>query len=345
MNSILTRSVIKDYESLITDALQNYKQTVFYWKNDTITNNLVPDDVRYRKDTFFSDLSVRENLLINRFSNYRDRGLMAAKLGDLVTATSHFAIARTPLNKCELTEMNSLLYESFLEQAESFLFCKQGKFRKADNSINKSLSNNMILEDKYPHIDLTLHQIQLIHNFVRLEVYRGNIEYAVNLACQILAYLDGGIDFLPMIGRRGQKKIENQSPGNISAMYMQISGEIAIILAGKSRQDKKEIFFSPNNLSPLNKQSYHPIATDWFALQKAFVSNNIADFLKQAARFLLVSSKDSIFLFSATLIDLITICKEFDLEIASVVKKEIAENIDIFRKLPNMKIVKLLDLP
>jgi hypothetical protein len=340
---MLIKAAECDYELIVADILSSYRQAVSRWRDEAKIGNAAKADVQYKIDISWGDLSTREIMVIHEFSKSRDRGLLATRRGDLEAAEYHFMIARTPLNKRELTEVSFLLYESFLEQAESFLFCRQSKFDKANISINKSLSNDSELECKYPHLDLTLHRIQLVHNLVRLEVYKGNRNNAVALAAQILAYLAGMSSSLPIIGRWGYQRIEKLPPGKVNAMYVQVANEIAIILAGESRQCKGELLSLLNNISISGNKDYHQIVTEWLVIQRSFACSNTLEFLLQASYFLVNIRLSSVFFISATLIDLVTLCEELHLEITLDVRKEISKDSDLWQQLPSKKISNLLN--
>jgi hypothetical protein len=326
-----------DDTSLVINILDSYQQMVGNLR-EGITNVKVVTDLQSGQNIVEESFSVKEKLLMHGFSNARNRGLLAARRGELKAAAYYFEIAQTPLYKKELSYASALLFESFLEQARSYLLCKSGEFEQAQISINKSISNDIALEQHSSAMDLTLHRIQLIHNLVRLEAYCGNIDYAVELACQILRYLSGTSESIAVMGDWGYQRVKNQPHDDVSAMFVQVAGELAIILAGKTRQSKKIQLNILSQISVSDSECCHRTAAKWLLLQQQLADNNTKDFFCQLSDFLWDCKAESALLSSSALIDLVILCEELQLDIIADVKQQISKDADLWQNLPNKKI-------
>lgn len=86
-----------------------------------------------------------------------------------MTAERAFAAARAPLQLSKLSPEGSLLYKSFLEQAEAYLDYRRGDFDQARNRTSEALAIDAVLEEDYGYEILIINRIQLVHNFARID--------------------------------------------------------------------------------------------------------------------------------------------------------------------------------
>ncbi len=114
-----------DNTLLVINVLDSYQQMVESFRAG-ITKVKIAIDLQGSQGVIEESFSVKEKLLMHGYSNVRNRGLLAARRGELTAAAYYFEIAQTPLHKKELSYISALLYESFLEQARSYLFCRSG---------------------------------------------------------------------------------------------------------------------------------------------------------------------------------------------------------------------------
>jgi hypothetical protein len=313
--------------SLPIDILPSYKQIVERvraFEDEIVALN------NEKEAAQLTSISTREKLLFNSFSNVRNRGLLAARQGDFAAANYYFELARSPLDKREFSYQNALAYESYLEQARSYLLCRLKRFDEARDSINKSFENYVLLEELDHDTDFTLNRIQLVHNWVRLEVFDGNIEHAIELAFQILSYLSGKIDCLPISHHWSLHKAAPET----ATMFMQVTIEIATILIDMPIESRSSIFKSFDILDLAYCQKCNPIATTWLMAQHSLLNNKAQDFLEQTSLLLQRMDVESAILTSIVIVDIINFYKEFDPVQASSLQTTVAKDFDIWRKLP-----------
>lgn len=119
-------------------------------------------------------------------------------------------MARYPpyLNKFSLE--GSLVYKSILEQAEAYFDHCRGNFELARNRTLEALIIDVVLEEKYGY-EMILHRIQLVQNLARIDAGCMWFESAIKLNCQILNYLEGELEILPISGSWSKELITRQS--------------------------------------------------------------------------------------------------------------------------------------
>lgn len=280
-------------------------------------------------------LPSTDRLLMHKFGNARERGLLAARRGDLMLAEQTFGAARLLLELNQLSTEGSLLYQSFLEQAESYLDYRRGDFEQARNRIYQALAIDVTLEEEHEYDILLLNRIQLVHNLVRIDGHCMYLERAIELACQILSYLQGKLEVLPIPGNWGYERVLRQPPEFVGAMFAQVTGEVALILAGKSRQVVRDLFAVTSTNLQVNANSHcHPRSYAWLLVKQAFASNDVALFLARASQFLSEGRADRPLLWYATVIDLILLCEELDLPDSELFTQEVARDAATWEHLP-----------
>lgn len=282
-------------------------------------------------------LPLIDQLLMRRFGNARNRGLLAARRGDSMAAERFFEVARIPLQWYKLSPEGSLLYKSYLEQAETYLDYCRGDFDQARNRTFEALAIDVVLEEEYGCKSRLLHRIQLVHNLARIDARCMCFERAIELACQILSYLEGASEVLPIPGPWGCERVARQSPGEVAAMFAQVTSEVALILAGKKRQIAHDLFTVASTHIQLQANGNchcHPRAYAWLLVKQAFVSNDVATFLERTFNFLSEGRADTPLLWYATVIDLVALCEELDLPDAKLLRQEVAREAATWEYLP-----------
>ncbi|MBD2526763.1 hypothetical protein [Nostoc sp. FACHB-133] len=271
---------------------------------------------------------LTEQLILNWSTNVRSQGLAAARRGQFVDSEQLFAKARTPLEKGKLSHEGSLLHKSFQEPAEAYLDFRRGYFDKARNRIFEALVSDAVLEDEFGYDLLFIHRLHLVKNLVRIEANSNCFNRAIDLASQLLSYLKGSLDILPILGIANRKRLMCQSSELVAAMFTQVTNEVALILTGKKGQLANELFgiiSAQMQLTTDDNRHYDSQSEAWFIVKQAFVSNNIETFLKQASPFLAERRSDTPLLWYATVIDLICLCDDLDFSGSNLFKLEVAQ--------------------
>lgn len=272
-------------------------------------------------------LPLTDQVLMQQAANARENAVMAARRGELVMAERLFTEARAPLESNSLSLEGRLLHRSFLEQAETYLDYRNGDFDRVYARTSEALAIDVVLEEEYGYKILHIHRIQLLHNLVRTEARRMRFEHAIELASQLLAYLEGVLEVLPFSGFWGSEYVVHQPKEVVAATFAQIASEVAVILAGKNPQLASEMLAVVKHhiqLQACGSHYGHPRAYAWFLIKEAFVGNDIATFLERASHFLAEGRTDTPLLWYATVVDLVALCNDFDEPCSLVVKREVA---------------------
>lgn len=337
--NIQCQSIPDCYSGLIQTTLENYRQGCTKPIQVTPVNS--EDLFSHQRQVFIeAHLPLSDHLLMRKFGNAREQALIAVRVGKLETAERLFKVARIPLKLENLSLEGSLLYKSLLEQAEAYLDCRRGNFDKACNRTTEALEINTVLEEEYGYEFLFLRRIELVYNLVRIDTRRMYFDRALKLACQILSYLDGTSEVLPIPGRWGCEYVANltrQSPERIAVMFVQVINEVAFVLASRNYQCIQNLFAVVSaNLQLQGNDIYHchPQAYTWLLVKQAFANNDVAMFLERASQFLAKGRTDTPLLWYATVIDLITLCKELDFPDTELFRQEVVKEAASWEYLP-----------
>jgi hypothetical protein len=135
----------------------------------------------------------------------------------------------------------------------------------------------------------------------------------------------------------GYERVKRQRPEFVAAMFAQVTGEIAIILAGKDRQFVADLLtFGSSYKSIYPDETYHchPQADAWLLVKQAFINNEVATFLERASNFVAKGRGETPFLWYATLADLVALCDELALPESNLLKEEIVKDATIWKDMP-----------
>ncbi len=313
------------YCNLVEKILLKYQQ-------GKISSILISSEIPNEDIVSDEHLSVVDRLLISQFENARSRGILATRRKDLDAAKRFFADARSLLNTKLLSKEGHLWYQSSMDQGESFLDCRYGNFEQARQKLFHSLSIDLELEDHYGHHNLVLHRIQQVHNLARVEAYDSQPQKAIRLLLEVLSYLDGEVDTLSVPGTWGYRRIACQPVTHVTAMFLQVASEIALIMAGLSCEEAGNLFTAAaeNFLKLTNRKSCHPYVYQWLLLKLDYSREDLHVFLSRVADFIAQKHHPGTgLLYYGILIDLVTVCDELDTLVANKLKTEIVNDVII----------------
>jgi hypothetical protein len=283
-------------------------------------------------------LSLSEQLLLHRALSDRDAALLAVRTGQLAMANQLFAEARRALHSNALSQEGKLLHQSLLYQSETYLDYRQGEFALVRSKTETALSIDILLEDHYGYDLFHLHRIQLLHNLVRTDARCQDYDRALELAGQILGYLEGQREDVPMSNAWGSERMARQPVELVRMMIAQITSEIALILASQKPEQAYSLFqIATRDLLDVGKvdRSQIPMpldrhSHDWLHLKQAFLNRDYATFLTQTCSFLEVGRSQSPLLWYAVVVDLLRLCdqlcNELDCPMAKRLQQEIVRD-------------------
>ena len=274
-------------------------------------------------------LPMKEYLLLRKYSEAQRQGLLAARRGDLAAADQLFAEANVLLDLEKPSLECSLLCKSFQGAAEAYLDYRRSDFDKAIARIYEVLAIDLVLEEKYGYAILHLHRIQLLHNLMRVEARRAHLEEAINLGYQLLDYLEGKSEALPIFEAWDSMRVTSLPLQLVEGMFAQITEEIAVILTGKERWIARDLFTGAlhhTQVEVADNCYLHPRCHLWFRAKQAFVDNDLTTFLELASQFLIDGRGEIGLLWYRLVLDVAILCNELDLPEADLLIGEIASD-------------------
>ncbi|MEH2361810.1 hypothetical protein [Nostoc sp.] len=333
-NKMLCLTIAEFYKQLLQTTLDSYRQGCAKSSEIENTQNLAEQKLQ---TLLQSRLPLTDQQVITKFAYARIQGLNAVRQGDFIEAERAFLQARIPLETDKLSAEGSLFYKSLLEQSQSYLDYCRGDFDQARERVLEAIKNDVILEEEYGYEILFLHRIHLVHNLVRIDARSMYFKDAIELACNILNYLQGASDNLPIPVSWGSERVTRQSPENIATMFAAITSEIAIILAGQKRQMAHDLFVIISNgiqLETNNKSYCYPSEFSWLLVKQAFMNSDFTTFLKLASDFLALGRATTPLLWYATIIDLLSVCDELTIPESNLIREEIEKQAMTWKNLP-----------
>jgi hypothetical protein len=330
-------SPMSTYSQLIQTALKNCQQGSRQPMQESPGN--LDSSVSYiLLERMKSRLPVTDIFLLRWCQDALHQALFATRRGQLQIAKQLFEKARTPLQSDTLSTEGNLICQSFHEVAEAYLNYRQGDFNQARNKLFEGLSIDVLLEEKYGYKLLYLHRLQIALHLVRIEVRSECLEQFIDLACQLLNYLEGTLEMLSLPGSWESNLFNNfLSPELAATFFAQTSEQVALALAGKNSDIARNLFAAISDRIQLQTNSdnhYRSNFQAWFDLKLAFVNRDFSAFLEKASDFLAQGRSNTPLLWYATVVDLVTVCDDLNLQESELLKREIASDALTWKYLP-----------
>lgn len=282
--------------------------------------------------SFIDKLFIRQHYLALR------QGLVTARQGQLIKAEQHFTAAQKFLQSNQFSPEGDLICQSFQQTAQAYLDYRRGDFNQARTRTLEALAIDTALEEDYNfHLLGHSHRLELAGNLIRIDSRWMQWQRAVELAGQLLSYLEGVLEELPLSGSWSSKQVLLLPVESALGIFLAVTSEVALMLAGKNRQVACELFeimAYPMELPANQNRCLHPRVHSWFLLKQAFVKGDTTTFLEQASHFLAEGRGDIPLLWYGTVVDLVTLCDQLALPNSELVRQDIARNAATWEKLP-----------
>jgi hypothetical protein len=276
----------------------------------------------------------------------RMQGLFAARRGHLATAAQQFGEAREIIHSGRLSLESELICKSFQAAAEAYLDYRGSAFDHARSRVHEALAIDVVLVEEYGYEILHLHRVQLVHNLMRIDARCSRFENCIDLGCRLLNHLEGSSEILPGPGPWHSEQITSLPPEIVTAMFAQVTSEIALLLAGKDNQSAQGLFAVAADHAQLEATEnchLYPRAHAWFGIKQAFLSSEIGTFLDRASQFFTDGRGDTPVLWYTTAVDLATLCDDLGLPESELVRTQIISDGRTWESMPP-KIGRLLDV-
>lgn len=229
------------YKELLPLALESYRAGAQLPPQKSAAASGVGFDLLL-DEALSNRLPVGEQLLVRFVSAVRSRGITEARNDHLIEAQQALNEGRRVLASDLLSAEGKLIVETFHEAVEAYVEFKRNKLSLARTRVRKALAIDSRLITEYGYQILDLHRVQLGHNLMRLDVYSGNLEAAAELCASLIAYLEGRVEQWPLPEFKIEADPSQLPPALLSAMLIQILGELALAFAGRRGVETVRLF-------------------------------------------------------------------------------------------------------
>lgn len=282
-------------------------------------------------------LSRDEQLLGRAASGARSRALKAARNGQLDIARQALSESAQILQSGVLSAEARLFLKSFHEAVAAYLDFKRGEPDLARARVERALAADCVLISQYGYDILELHRIQLGHNLMRVEARFGEPQQATAIGAALLSYTEGDNSSWPF-PRFGDGARPDHLPDELAeAMVIQISGELAILLAGKPAEETVHLLsVALPHIEGIatDRCNDHLLAHQWLRAKWGFARQAWPAFFENLSDLLRDGLADAPLLWRASVADLYVACEALDKDGAEALRREIAEDVRAWPRVP-----------
>jgi hypothetical protein len=218
-----------------------------------------------------------------------------------------------------------LLGASRIAQAEAYLTSLTGDWEQAQARIYKALDNDEILETQYGYTLFHIQRIHLLHLLMRVEIGAGRPLPAVTLADQILQYLNGSLERLPIGGHWGQERLDAVPVAFRNGMLARTTSEVGMLLAKQSVAEARRLWAAFPSWSGFDQHAAVSEIYDWGRTKEAFLQEDLSAFLERAASFLAAGRRETL-LWYTTVLDLCACCQALRPAQTAGFRQEVAQD-------------------
>jgi hypothetical protein len=203
---------------------------------------------------------------------------------------------------------------------------------RARQRLCESLAADETLESTYGHKILHGHRLHLVNNLIRVEVQRGNVEGALDIAARLLRYMQGGSNDGPAPGRWGKSYRDGLPREAMMAMFVQVMGEVGQALMGKKPEAARALFATVEKQMPEPDSSlWHPRALEWFKLKRAYVGESMERYLRMSSNYLVQGVGVAPALWRLAALDVLIATDDLPFTEARELRREILRNASTWR--------------
>jgi hypothetical protein len=243
-------------------------------------------DERSNARSLRKNLSLREISVVYRSAGVREKGLKAARTGDLVSAARLIGQARDLFQATMLCKEALAFLESFQLAAEAYLQYKERHYDQARASLLGAIRACHVLRDEFGYL-IEARRVHLARNIVRVETLVNNPKEAMRLASCLERYLEGCPERWPFLEFPVATVLEPLSDEIRLLLMDQILGEIALLWSRRNPQCRELMIQGSELLLRDGEMATGIFARvhTWLAAMGASAEDDVRGFLEHALYF------------------------------------------------------------
>jgi hypothetical protein len=257
----------------------------------------------------------------------------AARTGDFAESERQFTGAETYLASVLPGRELLMLSRSWIDQAYAYLAVRKRDWPAAQSRLTSAMQADLALEEEFDYQIFHIGRVHTLHLWLRAEGEAGNRAGAVALAQQIVDYVQGRSDSLP-IGSGWSRARAAAVPADLkTAMLLRISSEAATQISLAPRDDAAAVF--------AGFQAWHEWAADpilsevheWASAKVAWLAGDTRAFLERAESILAKGRRETTTWY-ATALDFCRVCEAIRPAATAPFREDVRADVAMWRHLP-----------
>jgi hypothetical protein len=256
---------------------------------------------------------IRSRLADGPYDHYvavRDRAraaVTAARAGDFDGSERQFAEAEALLSSLALSGEPQQLSRSWIDQAYAYLAVRKRDWQAARDRLTSAMQADLALEDEFGYDIFHIGRVHTLHLWLRAEGEAGRRIDAVRLAQDIVDYVHGRRDALPIGGGWSRERAAAVPDDLKLAMTLRLSSEAGTQIALCRPEDAPAAFAE---FTAWKLWADHPVLSEvheWAQAKAACLAGDTRMFLERAEAFLKKGRRETT-LWYAIALDLCRVC-------------------------------------
>ena len=256
-----------------------------------------------------------------------------ARAQDFAQSDAAFAQADALLTDAGRSDEMRLLSRSWISQASAYLAVRRKDWQAALDQLTSAMDADLALEETFGYDIFHIGRVHTVHLWLRVEAESGRPGRALDLARQIVEYVNGDRASLP-IGSGWSAARAAAVPAEFRfAMTARIAGEVGTVLARCEQRDVKQLlqrfpiwqwFAGHGRLSEVY---------EWGTAKEAFAAGDTAAFLERAEPMLARGRRETT-LWYATALDLSRVLESLRHDATASFRDEVRDDASQSKALP-----------
>ncbi|HEV2851660.1 MAG TPA: hypothetical protein VHC97_02540 [Thermoanaerobaculia bacterium] len=272
-------------------------------------------------------IALKERVELHRLSSACKEGLDAARQGQLEAASCHFERAQVHLDAmAKGGRLAWLLGVSTYQAGIAYLDFKNGFPEESRRRLDWAMDANLELELS-GLLFMQVRRIQQGHNLARMDFLLSRRSIAIELAGDLVAYMEGRIHKLNYHCDWRPKFLQKVPKDSLRFLIREVVGETAgRIVTGGSSEEEWRILIGASRLCQSPDATIFPQAQYALLAQSKRLSDKPEDYLYNLNRFFGIGIRHCHLLWYAIMVEFVNFCGEMDTDysrqIQEVIKRD-----------------------